>query len=185
MDQLPARLRRAGVSTMLVIILVACATPAQPTTNTAAQLATRTISVPGQATPVDQSTASPAGQPSSSATQANPTLPACVKVAQTIAMPPEFPANFPLPPGTVITSREDRSGGRTIINTVVPSLDVKGVAGFFEQALPKAGFKITDGESEPGDAEANYEGNGYKGRWKVSSIDGCPGAVTLTVLAAH
>ena len=181
MHQLPARLSRFSVNTMLVSILVACGTQTQPATNSAEQLATRPISAPGQA---DQSTANPAGA-SSSATQAAPALPACATVAQTTAIPPEFPANFPLPPGTVITSHEARSGSRIIINTVVPSLDVKGVAGFFEQALPKAGFKITDGESEPGDAEANYEGNGYKGRWKVTSIDGCPGAVTLTVLAGH
>jgi hypothetical protein len=117
--------------------------------------------------------------------QTTPALPACAKVVQPIAIPPEFPANFPLPPGTVITARENRSDDRIILTTVVPALDVKGAAQFFEQALPKAGFTITEGESEPGEAEANYEGNGYKGRWKVNSIDGCSGAISLTVLAGH
>lgn len=109
-------------------------------------------------------------------------LPACAKAGTPIARPAEFPAAFPLPPGTVITSREDRSGGRIIINTVVP-LNVKGVATFFERELPQAGFKPDKGESEPGEAEAEFDGNGYRGRWKTNDIGGCPGAATLTVLA--
>jgi hypothetical protein len=156
-----------------LILLAACGSQAAPATNPTST----TVEAPAATTLPPTSVEEPTG------VQANTGLPACAGADTTIALPEGFPSGFPLPPGTVITSKEERSGGRLIINTVVPALDVKGVAEFFEQALPKAGFQITEGESEPGEAEANYEGNGYQGRWKVNTIAGCTGAVTLQVLA--
>lgn len=119
-----------------------------------------------------------------STAQAGPgTLPGCAGTGARIERPSDFPAAFPLPPGTVMTSEERRSGGRLILHTLAPS-DAKAVALFFERELPAAGFRLTGGESEPGEAEANYEGSGYVGRWKVQDVDGCPGAVSLDVLVA-
>jgi hypothetical protein len=119
----------------------------------------------------------------SSAQASTGTLPECAGVASRIERPAELPASFPLPPGTVMTSQERRSGGRLIVHTLAPS-DAKAVARFFERELPAAGFRLTGGESEPGEAEANYEGSGYVGRWVARDVTGCPGAVSLDVLVA-
>jgi hypothetical protein len=136
------------------------------------------------ATTPEAQSAQPATNTASTSANAQATAPLpCEKAGAMIDRPAAFPAAFPLPPGTAITSQESRSGGRIIIHTLVPALDVKGVAEFFERELPKAGFEITEGESEPGEAEANYQGQGFTGRWKVNTIDGCVGAVTLQVLA--
>ena len=109
-------------------------------------------------------------------------LPACANAGTGIDRPAAFPARFPLPPGTVITSREARSGGRLILHTLAP-LDVRGVALFFERELPRAGFQPGPGESEPGEAEASYSGMGTRGRWRAIGLPGCPGVAMLTVLA--
>lgn len=109
------------------------------------------------------------------------TLPACAFAGNPITMPPDFPASFPLPSGTVVNHQEVRSGGRVIIGGVAP-LDVQQMAVFLEKELPKAGFEPSMGESEPGEAESAFEGNGIRGRWKANNIDGCPNTVTIGVV---
>lgn len=109
------------------------------------------------------------------------TLPACAGATPGIERPADFPAGFPLPPGTALTSEERRSGGRLILHTFAPS-DARDVARFFERELPPAGFRITGGESEPGEAEANFEGTGLLGRWRARNVPDCPGAVSLDIL---
>jgi hypothetical protein len=170
--------RRVLIGIVLATTLISCGSPSQSLTSpTTAQTSA------GQATAAPASAAHATAAPASAAQTAD--VPACAKVDKTIPLPNEFPAVFPLPPGTVITSREDRSGGRIILNTVVPALDVKGVALFLEQELPKAGFTTIGGESEPGEAESSYEGNGYKGRWVANSIQDCPEAIRLIVLVGR
>jgi hypothetical protein len=175
---MPKLLVYGWVGTALLIGLAGCGaagpSAAGPTTAVPAPATT----IPAAATASMLATAAPAATG-----QAGAALPGCAKAETSIPRPAEFPAAFPLPPGTVITAQEARSDNRIIITTVVPMLDVKGVAQFFERELPKAGFQTAAGESEPGEAEANYEGNGYTGRWKVNEIAGCAGAVTLQVLA--
>jgi hypothetical protein len=109
-------------------------------------------------------------------------LPACAYVGTPIERPTSFPASFPLPPGTVLNYQESRSAGRTIIGGVAPST-ARDVAIFWEQAMPRAGFRQTSGESEPGEAEASFEGNGVRGRWKVNDMPDCPNVVTLSLVA--
>jgi hypothetical protein len=107
---------------------------------------------------------------------------ACGSPDTTIPLPSDFPTILPLPPGTVFTSREDRSGGRIILNGTVPS-NLPATIAFFEQEFPKAGFTLRDRDGEEDEEEATYEGNRYVGRWKVRTIPGCQNAVTLTILA--
>ncbi len=121
---------------------------------------------------------------STSAAQTAAALPACAYAGAAIPMPEGFPAAFPLPSGTVINHQEARSGGRIIIGGVVP-LDVKEIAIFLERELPQAGFTPSLGESEPGEAESAFEGNGIRGRWKANSIDGCPNTSTLGIVVGQ
>lgn len=162
---------------IIAALALATGCGAAPTGQTASGGSTQASTLP-PAAPAATSSA-----PATSGAAQTGAVPACANATASIERPAAFPAAFPLPPGTVIVSQETRSGERLIINTVVPGLDTKGVAEFFERELPKAGFTVTSGESEPDEAEANYSGNGIQGRWKVNNITGCAGAVTLQVLA--
>ena len=124
-----------------------------------------------------------AGQTGQGSASVASTLPACAKGEASIERPAAFPADFPLPPGTVVIGQEERSGHRLILHTRAPT-DVQGVARFFAEALPGAGYTQSQGESEQGEAEANYAGKGVQGRWRANAIPDCPGAVMLDVLAA-
>jgi hypothetical protein len=135
--------------------------------------------VAGCATP---SARSAAESPAAASTASVPgALPGCAGATTVIERPTDFPARLPLPPGTVIASEERRSGGRIILHTFVPS-GIRDVALFFDKELPASGYRQSGGESEEGEAEANFEDASLKGRWRARSIDQCPGAVSLDVL---
>lgn len=111
-------------------------------------------------------------------------IPACAQATSAIERPSEFAPTLPLPPGTRITSQETRGGGRTVIKGVIPS-DFPTAVKFFEQELPKAGFRLFEGESERGiEAESNYEGNGYQGRWVLRALPDCP-ALLMTMSSSR
>lgn len=115
----------------------------------------------------------------------NTTLPACAGAKTTAARPSdaEFPAGFPLGPGTVITKAEPRSGNRMVIESVMP-MPWATALDYLNAAIPGAGFTMSGGESEPNlEAESNYAGQGFRGRWVLHTIANCPDASTLTVLA--
>ena len=44
--------------------------------------------------------------------------------------------------------------------------------------------KLTEGEVEERDAESNWTGKGYTGRWAIREVAGCPEQTSVTVLAA-
>jgi hypothetical protein len=111
--------------------------------------------------------------------------PVCVEQAKAKAarVPASFPSDFPLPGDAVIYATEQRSGGRTIVYAVVDD-DVKAVLKQLQTDLPKAGFTLTEGEVEEHDAESNWTGNGYSGRWAIRSVADCTDQTSVTVLAA-
>jgi hypothetical protein len=51
------------------------------------------------------------------------------------------------------------------------------------QQIPDAGFKLTEGEVEARDAESNWIGNGYLGRWAIREMPDCNDQTSVTVLA--
>lgn len=113
---------------------------------------------------------------------ANPgELPPCVGATASLERPADFPAGFPLPPGTVLASQERRSGGRLILHAFTP-WDTQSVARFFAGELPRTGYRITDDESETGEAEARFESPRVLGRYVARDVGGCPGAVSLDLL---
>ena len=98
-------------------------------------------------------------------------------------VPAGFPVDFPLPDGAVVYGSERRSGGRTIVYAVVDT-DVKAVLTQLQDAMKGAGFTLTEGEVEERDAESNWTGNGYTGRWAIREVAGCTEQTSVTVLAA-
>jgi hypothetical protein len=111
--------------------------------------------------------------------------PVCVDEAPSDEQVPDgFPADFPMPDGSVVYASEERSGGRTIVYAVVDA-DVKAVLEQLQKGLPGAGYELTEGEVEERDAESNWTGKGYTGRWAIREVAGCPEQTSVTVLSAR
>jgi hypothetical protein len=130
--------------------------------------------VNASATPAGSAGASP-GPAQTSA----PSLPPCAQAGPPVSLPPEFPKNFPLPPGTVITA--SRHAGPTVVLEGFIPMELKEATRFFVQKLPDAGFRLGRGEAERSEAESRFGGDGVAGFFKVRSIEGCPGALQFTV----
>jgi hypothetical protein len=109
--------------------------------------------------------------------------PVCIGKAKDVAIPSAFPSAFPVPDGAKVYAVQQRSGGRTIVYAVVDR-DVKTVLQQLQHDLPKAGFTPSEGEVEARDAESNWKGNGYTGRWAIREVAGCPEQTSVTVLSA-
>jgi hypothetical protein len=123
-----------------------------------------------------------ASDPDADGTSAVADTGACVKDAsQVTATPDGYPADFPLPSGTVVFHVEDRGEDGVIATgvTATPFDDVLTAM----NAAEKAGFQVTEGETEEDDAEANWTGNGFTGRWAIKKSATCPGETVIQLLS--
>jgi hypothetical protein len=106
----------------------------------------------------------------------------CVKDATEVTSTPDgFAAGFPLPRGTVVFNVEDR-GEDGVIATGVTATSFDDVLAAMNSAK-KAGFEVTSGETEEDDAEANWTGNGFTGRWAIKKSATCPGETVVQLLS--
>jgi hypothetical protein len=106
----------------------------------------------------------------------------CVEDASAVASAPhDYPASFPLPPGTVVFDIEDR-GADGLIATGVTATRFEDVLAALN-AAKKAGFRVTSGETEEDDAEANWTGGGFTGRWAIKKSATCPGETVVQLLS--
>ncbi|MDX6325673.1 MAG: hypothetical protein QOK15_2027 [Nocardioidaceae bacterium] len=95
-----------------------------------------------------------------------------------------FPQDWPFPPDAVVFHAEDRGADGTIV-TAVSSQPFKQVLQFMNTDVTSAGFDRDSGETEEHDAEAEWEGNGFHGRWAIKESADCPGDTVIQVLAGH
>jgi hypothetical protein len=107
-------------------------------------------------------------------------LPDCAK-AKEIAAPEQFPKDFPLPAGTVITFGGFEEPGTVFIAAVSPGT-FGNVRDFFGTELERRGYRIGRGDSEEGEVEAPFTGNGYRGRWLVRKIRDCDEAASVRII---
>ncbi|MBA3330860.1 MAG: hypothetical protein H0T39_08335 [Actinobacteria bacterium] len=121
------------------------------------------------------------GSDEPAATARAQTLPACASPSARLRRPRALPAAFPLPPGTVLTSSKAPHAGQLILGGIVPG-ELGDAADFFAGELPPRGYRLGRGDAEAGEEEAPFTGRGVRGRWRVSAIGGCPGAVTMTLV---
>jgi hypothetical protein len=106
----------------------------------------------------------------------------CVKDANEVTSTPDgYPAGFPLPAGTLVFHIEDR-GQEGVIATGVTATPFDDVLTAMN-ATKKSGFEVTSGETEDDDAEANWTGNGYVGRWAIKKSAACPGETVIQLLS--
>ncbi len=103
--------------------------------------------------------------------------------SQVDSVPTGFPEDFPFPAKTVVYDAEDR-GEQGVILTGITTLPFSDVLDAMNGPAQDAGFKVTNGETEDHDAEANWTGNGYRGRWAIRESGTCDGETVVQVLAA-
>lgn len=108
----------------------------------------------------------------------------CVKNARAYSgtKPAGFARDFPLPQGAVLTGVQDR-GADGVVATALVRASLRTVLAHLNGPAQAQGFKVTEGETEEHDAEANWAGNGYRGRWAIRDSASCPGEVVLQLLS--
>jgi hypothetical protein len=112
--------------------------------------------------------------------EANTTV--CSSAAKSVALPSGLPASFPMPPGTVVTSADDRGDAGFVVSGVTPTAFTDVLAAL-QNDLPAKGFTLKDGETEPHDAESDWTSAGYDGRWAIREIPQCQGDTAVSVVA--
>ncbi len=94
-----------------------------------------------------------------------------------------FPTGWPFPPETVVFDAEDRGADGTIVSGT-SSASFKDVLASMNQDVTAAGFTNSHGETEKDDAESNWSGHGFHGRWAIRVSAKCPGETVVQVLSA-
>jgi hypothetical protein len=106
----------------------------------------------------------------------------CLKDAHQVSSYPRgFPYDYPLPAGTVVYNVDDRGPGG-VVATGVTATPFDHVLQQMNAAA-KAGYRRTSGETEEDDAEANWTGNGFTGRWAIKRSATCAGETVVQLLA--
>ncbi|MFF4211627.1 hypothetical protein ACFYZE_20165 [Streptomyces sp. NPDC001796] len=103
--------------------------------------------------------------------------------AASLPLPKDFPADLPVPEGAVVTSVEHRAGDRLVVSTVVRG-GFDSALTFLQKQLPKAGYRLKEGEVEEDDAESNFSSRTVEGRWTLRTVPDCAGGVYLTYLTS-
>lgn len=110
----------------------------------------------------------------------------CAADAKAVATPygGQFPDGWPFPAGTTVYDVEDRGEQGTIV-TAVSTAPFQQILDFLNHDVVAAGFRVESGETEKHDAEAEWAGNGHRGRWAIRESAHCPGETVVQVLAAE
>lgn len=93
-------------------------------------------------------------------------LPACAEADNPVDPPEGLPPELPLPPGLVLTDAQSPAEGDFNLRGVVAG-ELQETADFFREELPKNGFEPGEGDAEEQEQEAEFDGNGYEGEWRV------------------
>jgi len=129
-------------------------------------------------TPVPTSTAPPSYTYDPS--QAH--LPACAPSAKAIPFPVNFPQNFPVPRGTLISSTRVPIGGGIAAVGFVPAPMFNATVEFFPRQVRVAGFTLLHWDVvSPHVSEGQYIGHGFSGGWSLMSW--CPGVMKIQISA--
>jgi len=111
-------------------------------------------------------------------------LPRCTRPARAIDPPPPFPRRLPLPKGTAFSTLA-RYPKAIVVSGRTP-LELLPATRFLVRELPRKGFRLGPGESEPGfETEGGFTGDGIVGRFKVRVLPRCRGASLLIVSIAR
>lgn len=95
-----------------------------------------------------------------------------------------FPEDWPFPPDTIVYDVEDRGEAGTIVSAI-SSASFDDILSFMNNDVVDAGFEIEGGETEEHDAEAEWRGTDFHGRWAIRESATCPGETSIQVLAGE
>jgi len=111
-------------------------------------------------------------------------LATCLESATPAATPYDdgFPRAWPFPPRTVVFGVEDRGSAGTVV-TAVSATAFDSILTFLNDDVARAGFAVERGETEEHDAEADWRGQGFRGRWAIRESAQCPGQTVIQVLS--
>ena len=93
-----------------------------------------------------------------------------------------FPEQWRFPPRTTAFAHED-AGEAGVVVTAVSATPFRDILDYLNHDAVRAGFRITDGETEEHDAEASWAAGRYDGRWTIRESATCPGETVIQVLA--
>jgi len=93
-----------------------------------------------------------------------------------------FPQDWPFPAKTVVFNAEDRGTDGTVV-TAISAAPFEQILAFMNHHVVGEGFRIEKGETEEHDAEAEWEGNGFRGRWAIRESAQCAGETVIQVLS--
>jgi len=99
----------------------------------------------------------------------------------TISKAQGLPEGFPLPPGIVLISSQSPHAGQVVVRGVAPG-ELEAAADFFRKELVADGYDLGRSDSEAGEVESLFTGNGTRGGWRVNQIPRCSGAVRVFVV---
>jgi len=108
------------------------------------------------------------------------TVPTCVDTVRYKDLSSQFPAEFPLPDGTVVGSEYKQSGAR--VAELFIRGDLEAARDYYKEQLPKHGFELGEGDAEEEEAETEFDGHGFEGHLKLRTIEGCANALSLGVV---
>jgi len=106
---------------------------------------------------------------------------ACAADARPVSLPSAYPSQGALPAGYVVTKVETRSKGRIVVTGVSPK-DFAATLADLQSIFSTNGWTLSQGEVEKDDAESNFSGNGFTGRWAIRALDQCAGNTTVSVV---
>ncbi len=93
-----------------------------------------------------------------------------------------FPEGWSFPEDTDVYDVEDR-GETGVIVTAISTTPLDEVLTFLNDAQTEPGYRITGGETEEDDAEADWRSDGFTGRWTIRTAPACPDETLIQVLA--
>lgn len=111
-------------------------------------------------------------------------LPTCARTTATIARPRDLPRSFPFPSGTVFTSRY-----RNRLTHGVPQVEgrmplpLEEATRYFDNALPRAGYRFLYREARAITFRVMYETKGHGGQVTLQPLPRCSGATSFAVSA--
>ena len=108
-------------------------------------------------------------------------LPPCGDVGPATAAPAAVRA-LPFPERGVLSWTQRR--GRYVLAGGALPLSLRDARDFYRRELPRAGYRLAQGDAERYEAETGFAGHGIRGRLKLNALPGCPGA-TLFQLAVR
>jgi hypothetical protein len=105
------------------------------------------------------------------------TLPSCAPTNEpSVDLPANFAPNFPFPPGLRPIRAGSLNNNPNYVQVIgyVPLTLQDGVR-YVLNEFPKAGYILGRGDSESGEAEATFTGNGWRGGFRMNVLPTCPG----------